>query len=65
MSCELPPPKKQKRRANLLYKLRRKGVRCDILQRTIYYPYGANPEDVIQIRRLREEYHFNVQFEIV
>lgn len=54
-----------KRRANLLYRLRKKGVRCDTRQRTIYYPYGANPEGVIQIKRLREEYHFDVQFEIV
>ena len=58
-----PPPKK--RRANILYRLRRKGVRCQTRQRIIFYPYGRNPNEVLQIRQLREEYNFTVQFTIV
>lgn len=53
------------RRKNLLYKLRRKGVRCDTKGRCIEYPYGAEPRDVPQIRRLMDEYKFNIQFVIV
>lgn len=57
--------KKLKRRANLLYRLRKKGVRCNTRGREISFPYGENPDNVVQIRRLREEYNFSVQFEIV
>lgn len=53
------------RQKNLLYKLRRKGVRCSTKERTIFYPYGGEPMDIIQIKRLCEEYEFSVQFEIV
>lgn len=60
-----PPPKKLlKRRANLLYRLRRKDVKVVTKQRTIFFPYGENPNAVIQIKRLREEFNFQVQFEI-
>lgn len=61
---ESPPPKKKlKRRANLLYRLRKKGVRCDTRQRTIYYPYGQTPGER-QIQQLRQEYDFKIQFEL-
>lgn len=63
MRREFTPPKK--RRANILYRLRRKGVRCQTRQRIIFYPYGRNPNEVLQIRQLREEYNFTVQFTIV
>jgi cytosine/adenosine deaminase-related metal-dependent hydrolase len=53
-----------KRRANLLYRLRKKGVRCNTKERTIFFPYATEPEGVRQISRLREEYGFVVQFEI-
>lgn len=51
-----------KRRANLLYKLRRKGITCDTKSRVIYLPYGEDPYKHIQITRLRQEFHFNIQF---
>jgi len=54
-----------KRRANLLYKLRKKGIRCLTRQSTIFYPYGENPESITEIRNLRQEFHFAVQFEIM
>nr|DAT27656.1 MAG TPA: hypothetical protein [Caudoviricetes sp.] len=54
----------RKRRANLLYRLRKKGVRCITKRRIIEYPYGGNPLGVIQIRRLTSEYDFYVQFVI-
>lgn len=53
------------RQKNLLYKLRRKGVRCSTKERVIFYAYGGTPLNVVQIRRLCEEYNFKVQFEIV
>lgn len=57
--------KRKMRRKNLLYKLRRKGIRCDTKERCIYYPSGGEPMKVIQIRRLCGEFNFSVQFEIV
>lgn len=44
------------RRKNLLYKLRKKGIRCDTRSRCIEYPYGKDPRRVPQIRRLMQEY---------
>ena len=54
-----------KHRANLIYRLRQKGIRCRTRQYTIYYPYGEDPTMVPEICSLREEFHFVVQFEIV
>lgn len=53
------------RRKNILYRLRKKGIRCLTKQRLIFFPYGGEPMDIIQIKRLREEFGFSVQFEIV
>lgn len=33
-----------KRRANLLYKLRRRGIRCNTKERCIYLPYTESPD---------------------
>lgn len=57
--------KKLKRRANILYRLRKKGIRCNIKEREVYFPYGKEPMKVVQIRRLCNEFNFRVQFEIV
>lgn len=57
--------KKLKRRANILYRLRKKGIRCNTKEREIYIVYGKDPLEVIQIRRLCGEFNFRVQFEIV
>lgn len=57
--------KRKMRQKNLLYKLRRKGVRCSTKERVIFYAYGGTPLNVVQIRRLCEEYNFKVQFKIV
>lgn len=54
----------EKRVANILYRLRKKGVCCLTRQRIIFYPYGQNPDEISQIRRLRKEFHFTVQFKI-
>lgn len=56
---------KKKRCANILYRLRKKGVRCNTKEREIYFPYGKEPMRVVQIRRLCNEFNFRVQFEIV
>ncbi len=53
-----------KRRANLLYVLRMKNVRCLTKERMIFFPYGKNPYAIRQIVRLCQEYHFHVQFEL-
>ena len=57
--------KNKMRRKNLLYRLRKKGVRVDTGGRCIYLPYGSEPDNIAQVRRLRREYDFVVQFEIV
>ena len=54
-----------KRRANLLYKLRRHGVECNTKLRVIYLPYFDTPEKYPQIPRLCREFHFNVQYIII
>lgn len=52
-----------KRRTNLIYNLRKKGVKCNTRKRTIFYPYRENPNEILQIKQLREEFNFTVQFE--
>lgn len=56
--------KQLRRRAYLLYKLRKKGIWCLTRQFTIFYPYGKDPETMAEIVHLRKEFHFSVQFEI-
>lgn len=51
-----------KRRANLLYKLRRKGIEADSKHRVIFIPYGEEPAKHIQVVRLCREFYFNIQF---
>lgn len=51
-------------RDNLLYRLRKKGVRVQTRERTIYFAHDGMPFTIIEIRRLCKEYHFNVQLEI-
>lgn len=51
-----------KRRANLLYKLRRKGIEADTKQRVIFIPYGEEPRQYVQAVRLCREFYFNIQF---
>lgn len=59
----------RKRRSGLLYRLRRKGYRCDTRGRVIYFPAddagGVNPMEIIQIARLKRKFGFCVQYEIV
>ena len=52
------------KRDNLLYRLRKKGVRADTRERTIFFSVGGEPFKLIQIRRLCREFHFNVQLVI-
>ena len=53
---------KLNRRANLLYRLRRKGIEVNTRQRVIFIPYGQQPADYIQAVRLCREFHFNIQY---
>lgn len=52
------------RRKNLLYNLRKKGVKVNTRERCIYLPYDSEPDHIAQVRRLRREYDFVIQFEI-
>lgn len=66
MTCKdsLPTGKKAKRRSNMLYKLRKKGVICDTKSKTIDYPWDQNPWAVCQVNRLCKEFGFRVQLTI-
>lgn len=52
------------KRDNLLYRLRKKGVRVITRERTIFFPYDGEPFKTIQVKRLCKEFHFHVQLEI-
>lgn len=54
-----------KRRANLLYRLRRNGVDCSLKRKTIYLPFETSPMMYPQIKRLCNEYHFDIQYVII
>ena len=53
-----------KRRANLLYRLRKKGIRVDTKQRVIFCAAGKDITNIVQVKRLKEEFHFNIQIVI-
>ncbi len=54
--------KSLRRRANLLYSLRKKGIRCLTKERVIFFPYGdQEPLQVKQIAALCNDYNFHVQ----
>lgn len=52
------------KRDNLLYRLRKKGVRVNTREHTIFFGMGGEPFEIRQIRRLCREFHFNVQLVI-
>lgn len=54
-----------KRRSNILYKLRKKGVKVDTRTRIIFIPLGEDPYKAVQVRRLRKEFYFEIQYVIV
>jgi len=60
-----PVDKRTKRRDNILYRLRRRGVRCSTRGRTIYVPAGTDTAPIPQVRRLCAEFGFAVQTEIL
>ena len=51
-------------RDNLLYRLRKKGVRVQTKERTIYFAFDGKPFQIVQVQRLCSEYNFYVQLEI-
>ena len=53
-----------KRRANILYRLRKKGIRADTKQRIIFCAAGKDITNIVQVKRLRKELHFNIQLVI-
>ena len=52
------------KRDNLLYRLRKKGVRVQTCARTIFFSFDGEPFKIIQIKCLCKEFHFVVQLEI-
>ena len=62
-SRSLPPPlTKRKRRDNLLYRLRLHGIAANTKERVIFLPLGDNPLRFPQIKRLSDEFFFNIQY---
>jgi len=59
-----PPSKNRVIKYNLIYRLRKKGFRVITKQHIITAEYLSQPLNIRQIRRLVEEYNFNIQFEI-
>lgn len=53
-----------KRRANILYRLRKKGIRADTKQRIVFCAAGKDITNIVQVKRLRQEFHFNTQIVI-
>lgn len=49
------------KRDNLLYRLRKKGVKVQTRERTIFFPFNGKPFYIIQIYRLCKECKFKVQ----
>ena len=64
MKPSITPPQ-LKRRANLLYKLRNKGINCDTRKKTIFCDYDKDIREISQARKLIAEFHFVVQIQIV
>jgi hypothetical protein len=54
-------PTKYKRRANLLYRLRRHGIVADTKEHVIFIPWGDDPWRFPQVRKLHDEYNFAIQ----
>ena len=52
------------KRDNLLYRLRKKGVRANTREHTIFFGTAGEPFKIKQIIRLSREFHFNVQLVI-
>lgn len=55
-------PLNLKRRANLLYRLRKHGITADTKQRVIFIPYGESPWKFPQVGRHSKEFYFNIQY---
>lgn len=56
--------KKRKRMFNILYKLRRRGIRACTKEHTIECPYGEDISSIPQVKHLRDEFHFVIQITI-
>ncbi len=56
--------KELKRMANILYRLRKKGYAADTRQKIAYFGYGGDPNTVLQVKQLRDEFNFTIQFRI-
>ncbi len=58
-------PRQRRRRDNLLYRLRRHGIRADTRSHTIYIPAGTDPWLHPQAARLHNEYNFQIQLTLL
>ena len=50
-----------KRLANILYRLRKKGIKVDTKQRVIFCSFNEDITGIVQVGRLRKEFYFNIQ----
>jgi hypothetical protein len=51
----------RKRMYNMIYRTRKKGVRIDTRQRTIFILFHENLSGMKQVRTLQSEYNFGLQ----
>ena len=47
-----------------MYRLRKKGIRADTKQRIVFCAAGKDITNIVQVKRLRQEVHFNTQIVI-
>ena len=53
--------RKAKRMTNILYRLRKKGLVCHTRERVIECGVGDDITMMLGVKRLRDEFHFNIQ----
>ena len=56
--------KKLKRRSNIIYKARKKGIRINTKGREIGCAFGDDIRGIVQVDRLCKEFDFHIQLEI-
>lgn len=57
--------RKTKRRYNLVYRLRKRGIMCDSRKRTIYLVFGTDTAEDRLCRQLCSEFRFAIQFILI
>lgn len=56
--------KSRKRRSNIIYRARKKGLRINTKNREIECVFGEDISGIVEVRRLRREFGFYIQLTI-